>query len=82
MGGHEAGYSLVRTAFLAMNMTLSNCRRTIPLLFKTRLEGGWLDDQWERYSTLDEAEAGHEAWVARVATAEENGLPPPRCPAS
>lgn len=75
----EAQYGTVVTVFLGMNMTLS--QSDPPLLFETRVKGGWLDDQWERYSTLDEAKAGHEAWVARVRAAEEDGLPPPGCPA-
>ena len=72
-------YGTVSTVFLAMNMTLSKTEP--PLLFETRVKGGWLDDEWERYSTLDEAKAGHEAWVARVRAAEENKPPPPGWPA-
>ena len=72
-------YGTVSTVFLAMNMTLSKTEP--PLLFETRVQGGWLDDQWERYSTLDEAKAGHETWVARVRAAEENEPPPPGWPA-
>lgn len=71
-------YVTVRTVFLGMNMTLAKAEP--PLLFETRVKGGWLDDQWERYSTLEQATAGHEAWVARVRAAEENTLPPPGQP--
>ena len=68
----------ISTVFLAMNMTLA--RAEPPLLFETRVKGGWLNDQWERYSTLDQAKAGHEAWVARVRAAEDDTLPPPGRP--
>jgi hypothetical protein len=61
-----------------MSMTLS--QDVPPELFETRVEGGWLDDQWERYPTLEAAKAGHDAWVTRVRNAEENELPPPGCP--
>ncbi len=68
-------YGTVATVFLAMNMTLSQSNP--PLLFETRVQGGWLDGEWERFATLEEAKAGHEVWVARVGAAEEHELPPP-----
>lgn len=72
-------YGVVTTIFLALNMTLS--RADPPLLFETRVQGGWLHDEWERFATLEEAKAGHDAWVARVREfEEENELPPPGCP--
>jgi hypothetical protein len=72
-------YGDVRTVFLAMQMTLS--KSDPPLLFETRVRGGWLNDEAQRYATLADAKAGHEAWVARVRAAEvEHGLPPPGCP--
>ena len=77
----KSQHSTVTTVFLAMNMTLS--KDDPPLLFETKVEGGWLDNEWQRYSTLEEAKAGHEAIVARVRAAEEeeNELPPPGLPA-
>jgi hypothetical protein len=72
-------YGTVSTVFLALNMTLS--KTDPPLLFETKVQGGWMADQWERFSTLEEAQAGHEAWVARVREQEEeHKLPPPGCP--
>jgi hypothetical protein len=69
----------VVTVFLGVNMALAESDP--PLLFETRVMGGWLDDQSERYSTLEEARAGHQAWVARIrAMEQENELPPPSCP--
>lgn len=71
-------YGTVSTVFLGMNMTLSH---ETPMLFETRVKDGWLADEWERYSTLEEARAGHEAWVARIREAEtENAYPPPGHP--
>ena len=72
-------YGTISTVFLAMSMTLS---KTTPVaLFETTVEGGWLSDERQRYATLDEAKAGHEAWVTRVRAAEENQPPPPGWPA-
>jgi hypothetical protein len=43
-----------------------------PLLFETMIFGGeHNEDQW-RYSTWDEAEAGHDAAVAKVGKGETN----------
>ena len=68
----------VATVFLGVNMALAESER--PLLFETRVMGGWLNDQWERHSTLEEARERHEAWVARIRAMEkENELPPPDC---
>jgi hypothetical protein len=74
-------FGTVETTFLAMNMTLA--QEGPPLLFETRVKGGWLDDEWKRYPTLDEAKAGHEAFVARIRAAEqEHKGPPPGWPAA
>lgn len=40
-----------------------------PLIFETLVFGGALADEMDRYSTFDEAEAGHAAMVARVKAA-------------
>jgi hypothetical protein len=70
------GTSTVSTRFLALDMTLS--QDSPPLVFETRVKGGWLDNQWERFASLEEAAAGHESWVERVQQADqENSLPPP-----
>jgi hypothetical protein len=37
-----------------------------PLIFETMVLGGVLDQEMERYSTYDEAEAGHQSMVERV----------------
>jgi len=66
----------VSTHFLAVDMTLA--RDASPMLFETTVKGGWLDNQRERFSTLEEATAGHQSWVQRVREIEkENELPPP-----
>ena len=70
------GPATVTTRFLALDMSLS--QKSPAKVFETRVKGGWLNDQWERFCTLAEAQAGHETWVARVrGTEEENQLPPP-----
>ena len=72
-------FGTVVTVFLGVNMALAESAP--PLLFETRVMGGWLDDQSQRYSTLEEARTGHEAWVARIrAMEQENEFPPPGCP--
>lgn len=66
----------VVTRFLAVNLTLSE--EQPPLLFETRVTGGWLDGQREKFATPEEARAGHLAWVDRVrAVEDDDGLPPP-----
>ena len=70
------GGSTVSTRFLALSMTLA--QDSPPMLFETTVNGGWLDNQRERFSSLDEANTGHENWVRRVKESDdENGLPPP-----
>jgi hypothetical protein len=71
----KAIYGTVSTVFLGLNMTLA--KDDPPLLFETQVGGGWLDGQRERYPTLEQAKAGHEAWVARVHETEKDKPPPP-----
>jgi hypothetical protein len=72
----ELAHAKVSTHFLAVNMSLSPDEP--PLLFETRVNGGWIEDTRERFATLDEARANHEAWVEKLRSAEEeNHLPPP-----
>lgn len=42
-----------------------------PHIFETMVFGGQLDGEMDRYSTWEQAEAGHEAMVARVREREE-----------
>lgn len=53
----------VSTVFLGLDHNWGEGR---PLIFETMVFGGKLDQEQERYSTWDEAEAGHDAMVARV----------------
>lgn len=72
----ETAQAAVTTRFVAMSMSLDV--NAAPQLFETSVSGGWLDGQSERYETLDQARAGHEAWVAKVKKEEdENSVPPP-----
>ncbi len=59
---------LVSTVFLGLNHQWGD---DPPLLFETLVFGGIFDGEMERYSTLDEAKAGHEAMVERIRA--ENG---------
>ena len=66
----------VSTRFLAVDLSLTH--DDPPLLFETRVSGGWMDGECERYATPQNARLGHLAWVDRVRAAEaENELPPP-----
>jgi hypothetical protein len=72
----DLAHGSVITRFLALEMTLNQDEPAE--VFETRVKGGWLDGEWRRYRTLDEARAGHERWVRRLRDAEaEGGLPPP-----
>jgi hypothetical protein len=53
----------VSTVFLGMNHQYGDGP---PLLFETMVFGGEFDQEQERYSTYEEAEAGHARWVAAV----------------
>jgi hypothetical protein len=69
-------HATVSTRFLAVSLSLANDKP--PMLFETRVTGGWLDGQGEKFASPEEARVGHEAWVDRVRAAEEeNQLPPP-----
>jgi len=72
----ETLHATVTTCFLPVSMSLG--ANAEPLLFETRVAGGWLDGKGDRFPTLEEATGGHESWVDRVrASEEENELPPP-----
>jgi hypothetical protein len=54
----------VSTVFLGLN---HQYEEGPPLVFETMVFGGAHDQAWEeRYSTYDEAKAGHEAMIERV----------------
>ena len=54
----------ISTVFLAVDHRLSKAGP--PILFETMVFGGELDQKQERYSTWEEAEAGHKAMVKQV----------------
>lgn len=60
------GDSQISTVFLGLNHSFGDGP---PLLFETLVFGGKLDQEMDRYSTWDEAEAGHKAMVERVKSA-------------
>lgn len=57
---------LVSTVFLGLNMRFGP---GLPLLFETMVFNGPLQDEMARYSTWQEAEAGHDEFCDRVKTA-------------
>ena len=59
----KIGKALVSTVFLSLDHQWGDGP---PLLFETLVFEGALDGEMERYSTLDEAKAGHEVMVRRV----------------
>ncbi|MEE8607179.1 MAG: hypothetical protein V3S55_06230 [Nitrospiraceae bacterium] len=59
----DVGEVHVSTVFLALD---HNWGDGPPLLFETLVFGGALAERMNRYSTWDEAEAGHAAMVKRV----------------
>ena len=59
----KIGKVLVSTVFLSLDHQWGEGQ---PLLFETLVFRGILDGEMERYSTLDEAKAGHELMVERV----------------
>jgi hypothetical protein len=58
------GDAEVSTVFLGLDHQFGDGS---PLLFETLVFGGRLDGEMERYSTWDEAVAGHRRMVERVA---------------
>jgi hypothetical protein len=63
VGKDDIGGILVSTVFLGINHQWGDGP---PLLFETMVFGGEFDQEQERYSTYEEAEAGHARWVAAV----------------
>lgn len=61
------GGAYVSTVFLGLDHRFGQGE---PLVFETMVFGGPLDQEQERYSTWDEAEAGHKAMVERVKASE------------
>lgn len=64
---HEEGGVQISTVFLGINHRRGEGP---PLLFETLVFGGPRDGEIERYSTWDEAEAGHARMVERVRKGE------------
>jgi hypothetical protein len=59
----DIGEVHISTVFLGLNHQWGDGP---PLLFETMIFGGPLDQEQDRYSTWEEAEAGHAAMCARV----------------
>jgi hypothetical protein len=63
----EVGSIRISTVFLGLD---HNFGGGPPLLFETMVFGGDLDQECERYSTWEEAEAGHRKMIERVKASE------------
>lgn len=66
IGLYEFGKdSSVSTVFLSLDHSF---RSSVPVLFETMVfwHGNPLDQECERYETLEQAKAGHERWVKQV----------------
>ena len=63
----KAGAAIVSTVFKAID--LQSDPRGKPLLFETLISGGPSDGLYERYTTWEEAEAGHARWVHKLKSA-------------
>ncbi|PZR71766.1 MAG: hypothetical protein DLM66_00060 [Candidatus Dormiibacter spiritus] len=59
----RVGDTRISTVFLGLDHGLGDYP---PILFETMVFGGPLDGEMDRYSTWDQAEAGHEQMVERV----------------
>jgi hypothetical protein len=65
----------VSTVFLGVDHSFG-CGQA-PVLWETMVWGGFLDGEIDRYSSREEALAGHQATLERVVTAELNAKPAP-----
>lgn len=60
----------ISTVFLGFNYQY---REGEPLIFETMIFGGKLDQEMDRYSTWEEAEAGHKIMIEKVKQEGNNG---------
>jgi hypothetical protein len=63
----EVAGAVISTVFLGVNPQWGDGP---PLVFETLVSGGQLDGEMDRYSTWDEAAAGHVAMCVKVKLAE------------
>lgn len=73
VGRDEIGDSLVSTVFLPIDHGYGSQER--PVVFETMVFGGPLEGECERYSTWEEAEAGHRAMCLRVSAGGTSPTP-------
>jgi len=59
----DGGISKVSTVFLGIDHSFVGGGR--PILFETMVFGGPLDEEMDRYCTMDQAEDGHDRMVQR-----------------
>jgi hypothetical protein len=70
----QIGDTKVSTAFFGLDLSFGGERT---LLFETMTIGGDLSDERDRYTTWDEAVAGHAAMCERVRRAQYSAEPTP-----
>ena len=58
------GDTKISTVFLGKDHSFGH--NDLPILYETLVFGGKLDDEMERYTTIEEARLGHEIMVTRV----------------
>ena len=63
----------VSTVFLGIDHNFGD--KGPPILFETMIFGGSLDEEMDRYSTWEEAEAGHKRMVTKAKAAIANCQP-------
>ena len=63
IGRDTIGNAYVSTVFLALDHGYD---KEPPMLFETLVCGGFYDQEMDRYSTYEEAEAGHTEWVRKI----------------
>jgi hypothetical protein len=68
VGKDEIGDATVSTVFLGLDHSFGFGP---PMLFETMIFGGPHDQEMERYSTWEEAEAGHQRWVQKLSNNRE-----------
>lgn len=74
VGYEETENGSVSTVFLCLDHSFVEGTQ---MLFETLIFGGTLDGEGERYSTWDEAAAGHALWAKRVKGEVEYSEPAP-----
>lgn len=60
----QTGGVIVSTIFTGVDYSLGTM--IPPLLWETRINGGPMNDKWQRYATAEAARNGHRKWVRKA----------------